>query len=74
MASSGLSVGTLEDLRDMLEQNVLLTLFWHEVKLGLKSWLYKGWIVLETKCPTGKLEADFRKNAATVRDLFGLKS
>jgi len=46
MASSGLSVGTLEDLRDMLEQNVLLTLFWHEVKLGLKSWLYKGWIVL----------------------------
>ena len=44
MASSGLSVGTLEDLRDTLEQNVLLTLFWHEVKQGFRSWLYRGWI------------------------------
>jgi ABC-type transport system involved in multi-copper enzyme maturation permease subunit len=44
MGSSGLSVGTLEDLRDSLEQNVLLTLFLHEVKQGFKSWLYRGWI------------------------------
>lgn len=44
MGSSGLSVGTLEDLRSTLEQNVLLTLFWHEVKQGFKSWLYRGWI------------------------------
>jgi ABC-type transport system involved in multi-copper enzyme maturation permease subunit len=44
MGSSGLSVGTLEDLRDTLEQNVLLTLFWQEVKQGFKSWLYRGWI------------------------------
>ena len=35
---------------------------------------YTGWIVLETKCPTGDRDADFRKNAATVRDLLGLKS
>ncbi len=46
MGSSGLSVGTLEDLRDTLEQNVLLTLFWHEVKQGFRSWLYRGWLVL----------------------------
>ena len=44
MGSSGLSVGTLEDLRETLEQNVLLTLFWHEIKQGFKSWLYRGWI------------------------------
>jgi ABC-type transport system involved in multi-copper enzyme maturation permease subunit len=44
MGSSGLSVGTLEDLRDTLEQNVLLTLFWQEIKQGFKSWLYRGWI------------------------------
>ena len=46
MGSSGPSVGTLEDLRNALEQNVLLTLFWHEVKQGFRSWLYRGWIVL----------------------------
>ncbi|NIP37451.1 MAG: ABC transporter permease subunit [Thermoplasmata archaeon] len=46
MGSSGLSVGTLEDLRDTLEQNVLVTLFWHEVKQGFRSWLYRGWIIL----------------------------
>jgi ABC-type transport system involved in multi-copper enzyme maturation permease subunit len=46
MASSGLSAGALEDLRASLEQNVLLTLFWHEVKQGFRSWLYRGWIVL----------------------------
>jgi ABC-type transport system involved in multi-copper enzyme maturation permease subunit len=46
MASSGLSVGTLEDLRDTLEQNVLFTLFWHEVKQGFRTWLYRGWLVL----------------------------
>ncbi len=46
MGSSGLSVGTLEDLRDTLEQNVLLTLFWHEVKQGFKSLLFRGWMVL----------------------------
>ena len=34
MASSGLSVGTLDDLRETMEQNVLLTLFWHEIKQG----------------------------------------
>lgn len=34
---------------------------------------YRGWIVLETQCPTGKREADFRKNAETVRKLFGMK-
>ena len=44
MASSGLSVGALDDLRETLEQNVLLTLFLHEVKQGFKSWLYRGWI------------------------------
>jgi ABC-type transport system involved in multi-copper enzyme maturation permease subunit len=44
MGSSGLSAGTLEDIREVLEQNVLLTLFWHEVKQGFKTWLYRGWI------------------------------
>ena len=44
MGSSGLSVAALEDLRETLEQNVLLTLFWHEVKQTFKSWLYRGWI------------------------------
>jgi len=44
MASSGLSVGALDDLRETLEQNVLLTLFWHEVMQGFKTWLYRGWI------------------------------
>lgn len=44
MASSGLSVGALDDLRETLEQNVLLTLFWHEIKQGFKAWLYRGWI------------------------------
>ncbi len=44
MASSGLSVGTLDDLRETMEQNVLLTLFWHEIKQGFKTWLYRGWI------------------------------
>jgi ABC-type transport system involved in multi-copper enzyme maturation permease subunit len=44
MASSGLSVGALDDLRETLEQNVLLTLFLHEVKQGFRSWLYRVWI------------------------------
>ncbi len=44
MASSGLSVGALDDLRETLEQNVLLTLFYHEIKQGFKTWLYRGWI------------------------------
>jgi len=44
MASSGLSVGALDDLRETMEQNVLLTLFWHEIKQGFKTWLYRGWI------------------------------
>ena len=44
MASSGLSVGALDDLRETMEQNVLLTLFWHEINQGFKAWLYRGWI------------------------------
>jgi len=35
---------------------------------------YKGWIVLETRCPSKDRDADFRKNAAYVRDLMGMKA
>ena len=33
---------------------------------------YKGWLVLETNCPTGKRDADFRKNAETIRKMMGI--
>ena len=46
MASSGPSLGALEDLRQTLEESVVLTLFLHEVKLGFKSLVYRGWLVL----------------------------
>lgn len=46
MASSGPSLGALDDLRQTLGESVLLTLFYHEVKLGLKAWVYRGWLVL----------------------------
>jgi len=35
---------------------------------------YKGWIVLETKCPSKDRDADFRKNADYVRGLMGMKA
>ena len=33
---------------------------------------YKGWIVLETSCPSKDRDADFKKNAAYVRKLMGV--
>lgn len=46
MASSGPSARTLEELREAMERNVLLTLTLHEVKLGLKSNLLRFWFAL----------------------------
>jgi len=46
MASSGPSLSALEDLRRTLEDSVVLTLFYHEVKLGFKALVYRGWLVL----------------------------
>jgi len=39
---------------------------------ALRTIDYKGWIVLETSCPTGNAEADCTKNAAAVRRVMGL--
>ena len=33
---------------------------------------YRGWIVLETSCPSGNPENDCRRNTAVVRKLFNL--
>ncbi len=33
---------------------------------------YKGWVVLETSIPSKDRDADFKKNAAFVRDLFDM--
>lgn len=45
---------------------------WEAVRDALNDIGYKGWIVLETSCPSKDREADFRRNAAFVRKLFGL--
>lgn len=39
---------------------------------ALKAIEYKGWIVLETSCPSKDGEADCKKNVACVRKLMGL--
>lgn len=46
MASSGPSARVLEDLRETLEESVVLTLILHEFMLGLKSNLYRFWFAL----------------------------
>ena len=44
---------------------------WEAVRDALNDIAYKGWVVLETSCPSGNREADFKRNAAYVRKLFG---
>ncbi len=44
---------------------------WEAVRDALNDIGYKGWVVLETSCPSGNREADFKRNAAFVRKLFG---
>jgi len=39
---------------------------------ALRAIEYKGWIVLETSCPTGNAEADCTKNAGAVKRVMGL--
>lgn len=39
---------------------------------ALKAIEYKGWIVLETSCPTGNGEADCTKNVDAVKRVMGL--
>ena len=39
---------------------------------AIKEIGYEGWLVLETSLPTKDRDADFMKNAAYVRNLFGL--
>jgi sugar phosphate isomerase/epimerase len=43
---------------------------WEAVRDALNDIAYKGWVVLETSCPSGNREADFKRNAAYVRKLF----
>ncbi len=43
---------------------------WEAVRDALNDIAYKGWVVLETSCPSGNREADFKRNAAFVRKLF----
>ncbi len=43
---------------------------WEAVRDALNDVAYKGWVVLETSCPSGNREADFKRNAAYVRKLF----
>ena len=44
---------------------------WEEVRDALNDIGYRGWAVLETACPSKDRDADFRRNAAFVRKLFG---
>ena len=39
---------------------------------ALKAVDYRGWIILETSCPTGNGEADCTKNTAAVRRVMGI--
>jgi sugar phosphate isomerase/epimerase len=45
---------------------------WPAVRDALQAIGYQGWIVLETSCPSKNRDADFARNAAYVRKLFGL--
>jgi len=45
---------------------------WEAVRDALNDIGYKGWIVLETSCPSKDSDADFKRNAAFVRKLFSL--
>jgi sugar phosphate isomerase/epimerase len=45
---------------------------WEAVRDALNDIGYKGWIVLETSCPSKDRDADFKRNAAYVRKLFGI--
>ncbi|MBM4038487.1 MAG: TIM barrel protein [Planctomycetes bacterium] len=44
---------------------------WEAVRDALNDIAYKGWVVLETSCPSKDRDADFKRNAAFVRKLFG---
>ncbi|MBM4031449.1 MAG: TIM barrel protein [Planctomycetes bacterium] len=44
---------------------------WEAVRDALNDIAYKGWAVLETSCPSKDRDADFKRNAAFVRKLFG---
>jgi len=43
---------------------------WEAVRDALNDIAYKGWLVLETACPSKDRDADFTRNAAFVRKLF----
>jgi sugar phosphate isomerase/epimerase len=43
---------------------------WEAVRDALNDIAYKGWVVLETSCPSKDRDADFKRNAAYVRKLF----
>jgi len=43
---------------------------WEAVRDALNDIAYRGWVVLETSCPSRDRDADFRRNAAFVRKLF----
>jgi len=45
---------------------------WEAVRDALRDIGYAGWLVLETSNPSGNRDADFRRNAAFLRKLFGL--
>jgi len=45
---------------------------WEAVRDALNDIGYSGWLVLETSNPSGNRDADFRRNAAFLRKLFGL--
>jgi len=45
---------------------------WEAVRDALNDIGYKGWCVLETSCPSKDRDADFERNAAYVRKLFGV--
>lgn len=45
---------------------------WEAVRDALNDIAYKGWAALETSCPSKDRDADFTRNAAFVRKLFGL--
>jgi len=47
---------------------------WEAVRDAMNAIGYEGWIVLETSCPSRDRDADFKRNAAYVRKLFGLSA
>ena len=47
---------------------------WDQVRDAMNAIDYKGWIVLETSCPSKDRVADFKRNADFVRKLFGMKA